>query len=579
MITKKGINASAGIAIGSAFVLDAEEFRISRRTIDLTQVPAQIRALDAALQASQQEVAELRVAAMRRLGSKTSEIFAFHEAIIADSALRGEVVDTIEKSLSTAAYAFSHVMNRRQQMFRNVNDPYLKERVRDLHDVSRRVLRHILGRQREDVANLSEPVVIVAHDLTPSQAISLDREHILGFAIDVGGSTSHMAIIARQLGIPTVVGLNDVTSDVTGGETIVVDGSHGIVVVDPDVETVERYRTRRTQYDAMQAQLAELRDLPAETTDGHAIELLANIEQPVDVRQAVELGAAGIGLYRTEFIYLQSPRLPSEEAQFEILRGAVRHAQGRPIVIRTLDLGADKIASSMPAHQDANPVLGLRSLRYCLQHLELFRTHLRAILRAAGEGDVRVMFPMITTLMEWRQAKAALQDVREDLEDDGIRCSRPLKIGIMVETPAAAMMSGVFAREVDFMSIGTNDLTQYTLAVDRSNERIAHLYAPHNPAVLRLIKEVIQSGKRFETPVSLCGEMAGSPIYCELLLGMGLRTLSMAPKDVPVVKKIVRMTSLKRCESIARKVMRFESDQQVFNFLRDNFRELTGDVL
>lgn len=579
MITKKGINASAGVAIGPAFVLDAEEFRISRRTIDPTQVPAQIRALDVALQASQQEVAELRSAAMRRLGSKTSEIFAFHEALIADAALRSEVVESIEKNLQSAAYAFSHVMNGRQQMFRNVNDPYLKERVRDLHDVARRVLRHILGRQREDVANLSEPVVIVAHDITPSQAITLDREHILGFAIDVGGSTSHMAIIARQLGIPTVVGLNDATSDVTGGETVIVDGSHGIVVVEPDEQTIGRYRQRRTQYHAMQAQLAELRDLPAVTQDGTPIELMANIEQAVDVRQAVELGAAGIGLYRTEFIYLQSPRLPTEEQQFEILRGAVRHAQGRPIVIRTLDLGADKIASSMPVHHDANPVLGLRSLRYCLQHLELFRIHLRAILRVSADGDVRVMFPMITTLMEWRQAKAALQDVREDLEDDGIRCARSLKMGIMVETPAAAMMSSVFAREVDFMSIGTNDLTQYTLAVDRGNERIAHLYAPHNPAVLRLIKEVIQAGTRFDTSVSLCGEMAGSPVYTELLIGLGLRNLSMTPKDVPVVKKITRMTSLKRCESIARKVLRFDSDQQVFNFLRDNFRELTGDVL
>jgi phosphotransferase system enzyme I (PtsI) len=574
MITKKGINASPGVAIGPALVLDAEEYRIPRRTIDASEVPTEIGALDTALATSRQEVAELRLAAARKLGDKTSAIFSFHEEFIADKALRTAAIEAIRTNRYTAAYAFSQEMNRRQQLFRNVADTYLKERVRDLYDIEKRVLRHILGRARERITRLTEPVVIVAHDITPSQAISLDREHILGFAINVGGQTSHTAIIARMLGIPAVVALSDITTDVAGGETIVIDGTHGIVVADPDDETIARYDRRRREYRAFEARLAELRDLPAVTTDGTAISLQANIELAAEVRFALESGAEGIGLYRTEFLFLGSERQPSEEQQYETFRAAVRHVKGRPLVIRTMDLGAEKMAGYLDHQHDHNPALGLRSVRYCLGHLDMFKTHLRAILRAAVDGDVRIMFPMVTTLMELRQARSTLHDVIEDLEEDGIPCVRDIPVGIMVETPAAAMLSSAFAREVAFMSIGTNDLTQYTLAVDRANERVAHLFCSHNPAVLRLIREVVQAGRRHGTDVCVCGEMAGSPLYCELLIGLGLRQLSMAPKDVPEIKKIVRSTSIKRCQSIARKIMRFDADRQVLNYLRDKLREV-----
>ncbi len=570
MITKKGINASPGVAIGPALVLDTEEFRIPQRPIDAAQVPAQLRALDRALEAARQEVAELRLATARKLGAKMAEIFAFHEAIIADPALKRVVTEQIENTRATAARAFAQEMNRRQREFHQLNDAYLKERVRDLYDIEKRVLRHILGRAREDIRKLTEPVVIVAHDITPSQAVSLDREHVLGFAVNVGGATSHFAILARQLGIPAVVALNDVTSDISGGETIVVDGTHGIVVTNPDDETIATFRIREREYRASEEQLEALRDLPAETSDGTRITLLANIELAEDARTAFDYGAEGIGLYRTEFLFLTGDRLPSEEQQFEVFRGAVRHAKGRPIVIRTMDLGADKINPQlgMTAH-DQNPVLGLRSLRYCLQHLDMFKTHLRAILRASAEGDLRIMFPMITTLMEMRQARATLQDVMEDLDEEGIAYRRDAPIGIMVETPAAALMAQSFAREVAFFSIGTNDLTQYTLAVDRANERVAYLYAPHNPAVLRLVHEVVRAARRSDVPVNICGEMAGVPLYTELLIGLGLRTMSMAAKDIPAVKKIVRLTSLRRCQAIARKALRFQADREVINYLRD----------
>jgi phosphotransferase system enzyme I (PtsI) len=576
MITKKGINASPGVAIGPALVLDTEEYRVPHRTIDPSQLAQQIRNLDAALVASRQEVNELRVAAARKLGDKTAVIFAFHEQYIADPKLRDSTAELIERRHFTAAYAFGQVMSERQRLFRNVADPYLKERVRDLYDIERRVMRHILGRNREDMGRLTEPVIIVANEITPSQAISFDRRHILGFAINVGGQTSHMSIIARMLGIPAVVALNDITTEVSGSETLIVDGTHGIVVANPDEQTVDRYRVRRRQYQQYATQLRGLRDEPAVTEDGTEVTLLANIEMPEEAHQAMETGAAGIGLYRTELLFLATPRMPTEEQQVDAFRDAVRAADGKPVVIRTMDLGADKLSASMGPQHDHNPALGLRSLRYCLLHLDMFKTHLRAILRASADGDVRLMFPMITTVMELRQAKATLADVMEDLDEEGVPFRRDLPVGIMIETPSAALMASAFVREASFFSIGTNDLTQYTLAVDRSNERVAHLFSSHSPAVIKLIHQVVRATRHRQTEVTLCGEMAGTPLYCQLLLGLGLRRLSMAPNDIPAIKRVVRATTIERCETIARRVSRFDSDRQVLNYLRDEYRAL-GD--
>jgi phosphotransferase system enzyme I (PtsI) len=574
MITKKGINASPGVAIGPALVLDTEEYRIPHRTIDAAQLPAQIRNLDAALLASREEVSELRLAAARKLGDEAAIIFAFHEQFIADPRLRDGVVELIEKQRFTAAYALSQVLAARQKQFRNVADPYLKERVRDLLDIEKRILRHILGRTREDMTRLTEPVIIVAHDITPSQAISLDRRHILGFAINVGGQTSHMAIIARMLGIPAVVALSDITADVTGSETLIVDGTSGIVVAEPDQETIARYEARRREHERLATRLRALRSEPAITRDGVPIQLLANIEVPEEAQVAMDAGAEGIGLYRTELLFLSSPRIPTEEQQYEAFRAVMAASDGKPVIIRTIDLGADKLAPALGPQHDHNPVLGLRSLRFCLLHLDMFKTHLRAILRASVHGDMRIMFPMICTVMELRQAKATLHDVMEDLEEEGLEFRRDIPIGMMVETPAAALLTSAFTREVRFMSIGSNDLTQYTLAVDRANERVAHLYSSHNPAVVKLIHQVVRSADRRNIHVSLCGEMAGAPIYTQLLLGLGLRRLSMAPVDLPAVKRVIRATTIERCQAIARKVMQFDVDRQVQNCLRDELRAI-----
>lgn len=574
MITKKGISASPGVAIGPALVLDTEEYRIPRRHIQSSEAQAQVKTLDGALEASRQEIRDLRDGVSRKLGEQTADIFRFHEALLADKSLRAAVVTMIEQQLQTAASAFVQEMSKKQKIFRAVPDPYLKDRVRDLVDIEKRVLRHILGRAREDITKLTEPVVVIAHDITPSQAIGLDREHVLGFVTNVGGQTSHMAIIARMMGIPCVVALSDVTSDVTGGETVIIDGTKGIVVVNPDAETVARYEAQREEYKQQTRELENIRDLPSVTRDKIAIRLLANIELADETRNAMESGAEGVGLYRTEFLFLGSERVPSEDHQYEVFRTAIRHARGKPVVIRTIDLGADKLMASQGAQHDNNPDLGLRSIRFCLQHLDMFKTHLRAILRAGSEGDVRIMFPMITTLLELRQAKATLNDVIEDLEEDGIAFRRDIPVGIMVETPAVALLAPSFVKEVSFMSIGTNDLTQYTLAVDRSNERVGYLYTPHNPAVLKLIREVVQAANKAQITVNLCGEMAGEPMYTELLIGLGLRQLSMAPKDIPEIKRLVRSTTIKRCEAVARKVMRFDGDRQVHNFLHKSLEEL-----
>ncbi len=579
MIVKHGISASPGVAIGPALVLDTEEYRIPRRTVDATQVPGQIRALDAAITASRQEISELRAAAARKLGENAAEIFAFHEAVIADRKLREAVVALLERQRYTAAYAFSQVMNQRQREFRNTTDEYFRERVRDLFDIEKRVLRNILGRQREDITRLSEPVILVAHDLTPSQTIAMDPTQVLGFAINVGGSTSHTAIIARAQGIPAVVALNDVTSDISGGEMMIIDGTHGVIVCNPDPDTLVRYRAQQQEYRAFERELLTQRDLPAVTADGERIALLANIELADEARPAMDAGAEGVGLYRTEFLFLAGNRIPTEDQQYEAFRAAVRHARKAPVVIRTIDLGADKLSKAIAYPHDHNPALGLRSLRFCLKNLDIFRTHLRAILRASAEGDVRIMFPMVTTLLELRQAKATLNDVMEDLEEEGIPFRRDVPIGIMVETPAAALLAPAFAREVSFVSIGTNDLTQYTLAVDRGNERVADLYSPHNPAVLRLVRHTVRAAQRQGVRVNVCGEMAGAPIYCQLLIGMGLRQLSMSHKDIDKVKKLIRSTTVAHCRAVARKALSCDSDRQVINYLRDELLKIMPEEM
>ncbi len=455
---------------------------------------------------------------------------------------------------------------------------FFRERVSDVWDLERRVLRHLLEELRAELAHLDHEAAIVAHDLTPSQTASLDREKIRALVTDAGGRTSHTAILARSVGIPAVVGVEQATATVSRGDTVIVDGNRGLLIVNPDPKKREEYERELARFQQFESSLTQLRDLPAVTTDGTRVALHANIELSEEIPVAMEKGSTGIGLYRTEFLFLSTETEPDEETQLRTYKEAVEQLGARPVTIRTLDLGADKFTQARSSTPERNPFLGCRSIRFCLQHLSLFKTHLRAILRATPYGDVRVMFPLITNVMELRQAKMVLHDVMEDLEEEGIPFDPDTPVGIMIEVPSVALMAKAFVPEVDFVSIGTNDLIQYTLAVDRSNEYVANLYSSAHPAVVRLIKNIIRAAQRGGIDASCCGEMAGEPEFVPLLLGMGLRTLSMTPQAIPETKQVVRSVSIEQCEKIARRVASYDSEREVINYLRRETRKLVPEA-
>ncbi len=570
----RGISVSPGVAIAEAVVLDAEEYRIPRRSVAPEEVAEQCATIDRALDASIHELDEQKDRLRDNLGTDAADIFNWHLGVIRAPHLAKQVKDLIQNSRYSAAYAASFVMRTYQRRFLKMNDPLLAERVRDVQDIERRLMRHILGETREDLAHLSRPVALIAHDLSPSQTAQLSLTKVVGVALDVGGAASHTAILLRSLGQPAVVGVNDLASRVSGGDLVIIDGVNAIVVVSPDEKTLEQYRVQQQTYTRIRGELALLRDLPAVTTDNVRIQLMGNIEFPAESEISIEQGADGIGLYRTEFLYIRGTGEPSEDEQYEAYRQAIRGAGGRPVTIRTFDLGADKYTQSKSYEREPNPMLGLRSIRYSLQSLDMFKVQLRAILRAATEGQVRLMFPLIISLMEYRQARMVLNDAMEDLEDEGVAFNPHIETGIMVETPAAAIQCRDFAREVGFVSIGTNDLVQYLLAVDRGNERVSRYYSAAHPAVLRVIHDVIKTCTKAGIDCSLCGETAGEPLYTMLLAGMGLRCFSMAPHNIPEVKKLVRMCSVKHMERVARRALSFETERQVINYLRTQTRKI-----
>ena len=577
MEIKKGIAVSRGVAIGQAVVLDAEEYRIPQRHVNPARTPDEIRRLHEALDASRTELIDLRDGTARRLGAEIAAIFDFHLALLDDRALLSKVKDVIEEESVTAEYGVATVLREYAKEFLQMPQEFA-DRVKDVYDIEKRILRNLIGQSHEGLTRLTENVVLLAHDLTPSQTANLNRQHILGFATDAGGQTSHTAVVAKALGIPAVVGLNDVTASVNAGDTIIIDGNRGVVIINPDEETIEQHRQYVRHLVEFERSLDRLRDLPAVTQDGHEITLLGNIEFPSEASTVLSKGGAGIGLYRTEFLYLGSEVEPTEEDHYQAYKAVIDVMEGRPVCIRTLDLGADKYTQSRAAVPERNPFLGLRSIRFCFQHLQLFKTQLRAILRASLAGDVSIMFPLITNIMELRQAKMILRDVMEDLEEEGHELRMDVPVGMMVEVPSAALQCNQFAQEVDFFSIGTNDLIQYTLAVDRANERVAPLFTAAHPAVLRLIKEVIRAGQRTDVGVALCGEMGSQPEYALLLIGMGLRAISVAPPAIPEVKKLVRSITLEKAREVARYVMRFDSDKQIVTYLRDQIRQILPEA-
>ncbi len=577
MKIKKGIGVSPGVAIAPAVVVDTEQFDVPERHVPANLAQAELVKLRKACTISRKEILDLRKSTAERIGKETASIFDFHLGLLNDKVLQKKFSDTILSERVTAEYAVATVLRNYAKEFLAMPE-YLAERVKDVYDIERRILRNLIGQQRQKLSHLTKDRNVLAHDLTPSQTASMDRRHVLGLAIDAGGQTSHTAIVAKALGIPAVVGLNDVTAEVGAGDTIIIDGTRGMVVIDPDEATIRNYQQYAEQQVQFIHSLDSLRDLPAITRDGHEITLLGNIEFPSETATVLEKGGQGIGLYRTEFLYLGSDTEPTEEDHYKAYRQVIELCHDHPVIIRTLDLGADKYTQSRARIPERNPFLGCRSIRFCLQNLQMFKTQIRAILRASIDVQVSLLFPLITYLLELRQAKIVVRDVAEDLEEEGIEHRTDISIGIMIETPSAALMCDAFAREVDFFSLGTNDLVQYTLAVDRGNERVASLFNVANPAVLRLIQEVIRSGERHDVPVSLCGEMAGDPEYTLLLLGLGLRTFSCAPAAIPEIKKIIRSVTMEQATEVARRVMSFDSEKETINYLRVETRKVLPEA-
>ncbi|MEM7626513.1 MAG: phosphoenolpyruvate--protein phosphotransferase [Planctomycetota bacterium] len=578
MLVKKGIPVSPGVAICKAVVLDAEDRAVPRRAIPIALIDHHVRRVDNALEESSRQIAEVRQQTADSLGEELAKIFAFHLGMLADPALTEQFRAKVRNERVTAEYAVYAVMSELAKTFLAHQDRYFRDRVNDIYDLQRRLLRQLISTGANDLSKIDSPSIVIAHDLTPSQTAGLDKTKIMALATDAGGRTSHTAILAHALGIPAIVGLEDLAETVESGDTVIIDGHRGVVIVDPDAAQLLEYKQEIRRIEKLDRELAKLRDLPAVTKDGTEISLLGNIEFPTEVPDALEKGAVGIGLYRTEFLFLSAEHEPTEEQQYETYVQTLRNLGGKPLTVRTLDLGADKIPENVvlatPMLNERNPFLGLRSIRLCLQNLPLFRTQLRAILRASTEGPIKIMFPLISNVMELRQAKMILQDVKEDLEEQDIPFRENIEIGMMIEVPSAALQAKTFANEADFFSIGTNDLIQYTVAVDRANERIASLYSAAHPAVISLLKDVIRTADRTKTQVSLCGEMAGQPEFTMLLLGLGLRTFSMTPPAVPEIKRLIRGVSIDQCRRVARKAVTFDSDREVLNYLRDEVNKV-----
>jgi phosphotransferase system enzyme I (PtsI) len=580
MELRRGIPVSAGVAIGPALMLDTESFRIPLRYVERGRAVEEVSRLKRALDDAADEAREHQRVISDKLGTHYGAIFGAHASLIEDPSMSREIEQCIQEHGFSAEYAVSQFMRRYAKMLESMNSAAFAARAADLFDIEKGILRNLLGQRREQLRHLQEPVIVLAHDLTPSETAGLDPSKVIGFATEAGGRASHTAIMAGALEIPAVVGLGKFITDVSGGDLIVVDGNHGVLIINPDAETLKTYEQSRSSFRTFEKGLTELRDLPAVTRDGTRVLLMGNIEFPEEGTHCIERGADGVGLYRTEFLYLGRKSDPTEEEHLEAYLKVIQTLNPRPVVIRTLDLGADKFATAAaPAYEERNPFLGLRSIRFCLQNLTLFKTQLRAILRASAHGDVRIMFPMVSTLLELRQCKMILADVKEDLEAEGVAFNRKIAVGTMIEVPSAAIMAEQLAREVNFFSIGTNDLTQYTLAADRTNEAVASLYSPGDPAVLRLIDIVVRAANKYGIDANVCGEMSGEPIYTMLLLGLGLRQSSVTPHNIPEIKKIIRSVSIDESIQVAQEALRLETARDINNYLREQTRRFLPEAV
>ncbi len=579
MISTQGIPVSPGIAIGKVLILHSEDLSVPRVIVSPEQIPQEIARFEEALTKTRADVLGIRRKISEELGREHSDIFNAHLLILEDRTLIEDVISKIKEEKFNTEYAFSSVIQKYFQAFSKIDDEYLRERISDIKDIGRRILQNLMGQSKDVLADLQERVVVVSHDLSPSDTATMNKEHVIGFATDIGGPTSHTAIMARSLEIPAVVGLEGISKDVVGGDLIIVDGTHGIVIVNPDEETIQRYQLEDRKDIERNRQLTKLKDLKTETLDHHHVELAANIEFPDEIPSVIAHGAEGIGLYRTEYFYLNRSDLPTEEEQFQAHKKVVEQIYPHAVIIRTLDLGGDKFLSSLELPYEMNPFLGWRAIRFCLARVDIFKTQLRSILRASHFGNLKIMYPMISNLEELQHANRIFREAQDELRKEGIPFDEKMEIGAMIEIPSAALITNILAKEVNFFSIGTNDLIQYALAVDRVNEKIAYLYDPTHPAILYLIKQIIQNGHNNKIWVGTCGEMSGDPMLAILLVGLGIDEISTSPLILPKVKKAIRSVTLKQAREIADEALKFSTGAHIRKFVGDKLREILPELV
>jgi phosphotransferase system enzyme I (PtsI) len=572
-IILKGIGGSPGIAIGKAYSVEKGKVDIvDKYRIRPGRVESEVKRFRNAVTESKQELARIMEGLPEEYRENTYILDA-QLMLLADKKIYESTITRIEKEQINSEWALQKSVDHVREVFSKISAPYIKERINDIVHVSERILRNLTGREEDDISAINKRVILVAHDLSPADATQIQLEKVMGFITDLGGRTSHTAIIARSLEIPAVLGLEDATRRIHTGDILIIDGTKGMVIVDPDEETVTRCHSEKERFEAYEAMVARSSHLPAETLDGHQIRVMANIEMAQEVVSAIDHGGDGIGLYRTEYLYLNKKGLPTEEELFESYREVAEIMKGRPVTIRTLDIGADKIGSDLKWSREVNPALGLRAIRFCMKETGIFKTQLAAILRAAVYGDVRLMIPMISGMAEIIAARRILTDVCESLDKKGVAFKKDIKVGIMVEVPSAVVLADVLAEEVDFFSIGTNDLIQYSIAIDRGNEHVADMYQPLHPAILRMIKSVAEAARAAGIKVSICGEMACSPFHVPILLPMGIDELSMNPISIPEIKRMIRAISLEDCRSFLEEVMKKRTVRDILNIVEEEFGE------
>jgi phosphotransferase system enzyme I (PtsI) len=576
----EGAGVSPGMACGKIHVVRDDLDDIPRYRIAPSQVPDEIGRFETALIQTRMQILEMQQRIAESIGAKDAAIFDAHLLVVEDRTLIDEVLRKLETDLCNVEWVFQEVATRYAETLNKIDDPYLRERALDIQDVTKRVIRNLQGKAPKTFLALSESHILVAHNLTPSDTASINRANVLGVATDLGSRTSHAAILARSLNIPAVVGLHDITAKLETGQHVLVDGSDGLLIVNPAPETIAHYAELESRRARVVARLKELRTTRSTTRDGRHIVLSANIELPEDVDAVAANGAEGIGLYRTEFLYLNRTTLPTEDEQFETYRKVAERVRPDPLIIRTFDLGGDKLApGTVDITDELNPFLGWRAIRLCLENVDIFKTQLRAILRASAVGNIKIMFPMISGLEELRGAKAVLAECHEELRRSGIPLGEEIEVGAMIEIPSAALCANVLASEVDFFSIGTNDLIQYTLAVDRVNEKIAHLYEPTHPAILRLLRIIAEAAHAHHIWVGVCGEMAGDVALVPLLLGLGMDELSAAATLVPRVKRAVQSLAIPECRELVEETLKLNTSSEILARCLELADKRYGDLL